>query len=161
MEYTLSIMKVRSAKVSDAEAIYSLINSHAERDRMLFRPMADIYKNLQAFTVAEADDNIIGCCALEVIWSDLAEIKSLAVSEANAGRGVGKALVTAAIEQAQQLGISKVFALTLEPDFFEKMGFKAVDKNALPMKVWSDCAKCPKHENCDEKAVLKVTLLNA
>jgi len=160
MEYTLPIMKVRSAKVSDAEEVYRLINSHAERDRMLFRSMADIYENLQTFTIAELDGSVVGCCALEVVWSDLAEIKSLAVSEANAGRGVGKALVTAAIEQAQQLGISKVFALTLEPDFFEKMGFKVVDKDTLPMKVWSDCAKCPKHENCDEKAVVKTILPN-
>ena len=148
-------MKVRSAKISDAEAIYSLINSHAERDKMLFRSMADIYKNLQAFSVSELDGNVAGCCALEIVWSDLAEIKSLAVDEANTGRGVGKALVTAAVEQAIKLGIPKVFALTLEPDFFEKMGFKVVEKEALPMKVWSDCARCPKQQNCDEIAVIK------
>jgi amino-acid N-acetyltransferase len=154
-------MKVRSAKISDAEAIYSLINSHAERDKMLFRSMADIYKNLQAFSVAELDGNVVGCCALEIVWSDLAEIKSLAVDEANTGRGVGKALVTAAVEQAGELGISKVFALTLEPDFFEKMGFKVVEKEALPMKVWSDCARCPKQQNCDEIAVVKAVLRDA
>ena len=148
-------MKVRSAKISDAEAIYSLINSHAELDKMLFRSMADIYKNLQAFSVAELDGNVVGCCALEIIWSDLAEIKSLAVDEANTGRGVGKALVSSAVEQAGELGISKVFALTLEPDFFEKMGFSVVEKDTLPMKVWSDCARCPKQQNCDEIAVIK------
>jgi amino-acid N-acetyltransferase len=90
-----------------------------------------------------------------VVWSDLAEIKSLAVDEANTGRGVGKALVAAAIEQAGELGIARVFALTLEPDFFEKMGFGVVEKDALPMKVWSDCARCPKQDNCDEIAVVK------
>jgi len=148
-------MKVRSAKIPDAEVIYSLINSYAERDKMLFRSMADIYENLQAFTVAELDGNVVGCCALQIIWSDLAEIKSLAVDEAKKGRGVGKAIVRAAIEQAEELGISKVFALTLEPDFFEKMGFKIIEKDALPMKVWSDCAKCPKQQNCDEIAVIK------
>jgi len=148
-------MKVRSAKIPDAEVIYSLINSYAERDKMLFRSMADIYENLQAFTVAELDGNVVGCCALQIIWSDLAEIKSLAVDEAKKGRGVGKAIVRAAIEQAEELCISKVFALTLEPDFFEKMGFKIIEKDALPMKVWSDCAKCPKQQNCDEIAVIK------
>ena len=153
--YTFSPMKVRSAKIPDAEVIYSLINSYAERDKMLFRSMADIYENLQAFTVAELDGNVVGCCALQIIWSDLAEIKSLAVDEAKKGRGVGKAIVRAAIEQAEELGISKVFALTLEPDFFEKMGFKIIEKDALPMKVWSDCAKCPKQQNCDEIAVIK------
>jgi amino-acid N-acetyltransferase len=148
-------MNIRSAKISDAEAIYALINHYAERDRMLFRPLADIYENLQAFIVAELDGNVVGCCALQIIWSDLAEIKSLAVDEANKDRGVGKMLVAAATEQARQLDLPRVFALTLNPAFFEKLGFEVVEKDTLPMKVWSDCAKCPKQQNCDEIAVIK------
>jgi len=154
-------MKVRGAKITDAKAIYALINSYAERDKMLFRSMADIYENLQAFTVAELDGNVVGCCALQIIWSDLAEIKSLAVDEANTEKGIGKMLVAAAIEQARQLGLPRVFALTLNPDFFEKLGFKVIEKDALPMKVWSDCAKCPKQQNCDEIAVIKVVSCEA
>ena len=154
-------MNIRSAKISDAEAIYSLINSYAERDKMLFRSLADIYENLQAFTVAELDGNLVGCCALQIIWSDLAEIKSLAVEETNTEKGLGKMLVTDAIEKAVQLGLPKIFALTLNPAFFEKMGFSIVDKDKLPMKVWSDCAKCPKQQNCDEIAVLKDVLREA
>ena len=148
-------MKVRSAKIPDAEAIYSLINFHAEQDVMLFRSVANIYENLQCFTVAELGGEVVGCCALQVVWSDLAEIKSLAVEARKKGTGIGRGLVAAAIEQAGELGISKVFALTLEPDFFERLGFKIVEKEALPMKVWSDCAKCPKQQNCDEVAVVK------
>jgi len=148
-------MKIRNAKISDAKAIYSLINSYAERDKMLFRSMADIYENLQSFIVAELEGNVLGCCALQIIWSDLAEIKSLAVDETNTGTGVGKMLVAAAVDQAQQLGLPRVFALTLTPSFFEKMGFKVIEKDTLPMKVWSDCAKCPKQQNCDEIAVIK------
>ena len=148
-------MEVCSAKISDVEAIYSLINFYAERDKMLFRSMADIYENLQAFTVAELDGRVAGCCALQIIWSDLAEIKSLAVDEANKDKGVGKMLVAAATEQARQLGLPKIFALTLNPAFFEKMGFKVIEKETLPMKVWSDCATCPKQQNCDEIAVIK------
>ncbi len=117
--------------------------------------MADIYENLQTFTVVELDGNVVGCCALQVIWSDLAEIKSLAVDETNTGAGVGKILVAAATDQAHQLGLPRIFALTLNPDFFEKMGFKIIEKDSLPMKVWSDCAKCPKQQNCDEIAVIK------
>jgi len=154
-------MKVRSAKISDAEAIYSLVNFYAERDKMLFRPLADIYENLQAFTVAELDGNVVGCCALQIIWSDLAEIKSLAVDEANTDKGIGKMLVSAATEQARQMGLPRVFALTLNPAFFEKLGFKVIEKEALPMKVWSDCATCPKQQNCDEIAVIKDVLREA
>ncbi|MHC4487713.1 MAG: N-acetyltransferase [Planctomycetota bacterium] len=154
-------MKVRSAKISDVKAVYSLINFYAEQDEMLFRSMADIYKNLQAFTVVELEGNVVGCCALEIIWSDLAEIKSLAVDEANMEKGIGKMLVTAAAEQARQLGLQRLFALTLKPDFFEKLGFEIVEKETLPMKVWSDCAKCPKQQNCDEIAVVKSVLCDA
>jgi len=153
-------MKIRNAKISDAEAIYSLINSYAEQDKMLFRSMANIYENLQSFIVAELDGNIVGCCALQIIWSDLAEIKSLAVDETNTGAGVGTMLVAAAVEQAGQFGLLQVFALTLYPGFFEKMGFKTIEKDSLPMKVWSDCAKCPKQQNCDETAVIKTVSRN-
>lgn len=149
-------MKVRNAKISDVEAVYSLINFYAEQDKMLFRSMADIYENLQAFIVAELDGSVVGCCALQVVWSDLAEVKSLAVGEANIGKGVGKMLVAAAVEQAGRLGVRKVFALTLDPDFFEKLNFQIIEKETLPMKVWSDCAKCPKQQNCDEIAVIKI-----
>jgi len=148
-------MNTRSAKILDVEAIHALINSYAERDRMLFRSVADIYENLQCFTVTELDGSVVGCCALEIVWSDLAEIKSLAVDESTKGKGIGRMLVTAAAEQAAALGVPRVFALTLEPEFFLKSGFEIVEKETMPMKVWSDCARCPKQQNCDEIAVVK------
>jgi amino-acid N-acetyltransferase len=148
-------MNVRSARVSDVKAINALVGSYAERDRMLFRSMADVYENLQTFTVAELDGDVVGCCALEVIWSDLAEIKSLAVDAAKKEKGIGKMLVAAALEKAALLGVPTVFALTLEPDFFRKLGFEQVKMETLPMKVWSDCARCSKQQNCDEVAVIK------
>jgi len=154
-------MEIHSAKISDVKAIHALISSYAERDRMLFCSMADIYEKLQTFSVAQVDGSVVGCCALEIIWSNLAEIKSLAVDETKKEKGIGRMLVTAAIEQAARLGVPKVFALTLEPDFFEKLGFEIVEKETLPMKVWSDCAKCPKQQNCDEIAVVKDVLRDA
>ena len=135
-------MNVRSAKISDAKAINALINSYAERDRMLFRSLADIYENLQTFIVAELDETIIeGTVAIDEIGYK--------------EKGIGRGLVAAAVEQAVKLGVPRVFALTLEPAFFEKSGFAIVEKEALPMKVWSDCARCSKQQNCDEIAVLK------
>ena len=154
-------MNIRAAKISDVEAIHGLISSYAERDRMLFRSVADIYENLQCFTVAELEGNVVGCCALEIIWSDLAEIKSLAVDETRKQKGIGRMLVAAAAEQAAALGVPRVFALTLEPDFFLKSGFEIVEKETLPMKVWSDCARCPKQQNCDEVAVVRSVLRDA
>ena len=148
-------MKVRGAKISDVKAIHALVNSYAEQDQMLFRSMADIYKGLQTFLVAEENGTVAGCCSLEIIWSDLAEVKSLAVADANKGCGVGKMLVREAIERARGLGAGRVFALTLNPEFFRKMSFELIDKALLPMKVWSDCARCPKQAKCDEVAVVR------
>jgi amino-acid N-acetyltransferase len=151
-------MKIRSAKITDAKAIHGLINSYAEQDKMLFRSLTDIYENLQTFMVAESEGDIVGCCGLQVIWSDLAEIRSLAVKESNSGGGAGKMLVAEAIERAKQLGVERVFALTLEPEFFEKSGFARIEKDSLPMKVWRDCARCSKQEKCDEVAVIRSEL---
>ncbi len=148
-------MNVRSAKISDVPAIHALISSYAERDRMLFRSPADIYENLQTFCVAELDGRVVGCCAMEIIWADLAEIKSLAVDAAHKNEGIGTALVGAAFQQAVAIGVPKVFALTLEPVFFQKQGFTVVAKETLPMKVWSDCARCTKQQNCDETALIR------
>ena len=148
-------MNVRNARISDVQAIHALISSYAERDRMLFRSMSDVYESLQTFIVAELDGDVVGCCGLEVIWSDLAEIKSLAVDGTKKAMGIGKMMVTAALEQAAALGVPRVFALTLEPAFFQKLSFEVVEKEALPMKVWSDCARCPKQQHCDEIAVIK------
>ena len=148
------MVQVRNATVGDGKAICALIREYAEHDKMLFRSMADIYENIQTFVVAEAEGKVVGCGALQVIWSDLAEIKSLAVEKARVGTGVGKAIVLGALEKAGVLGIGRVFALTMEPGFFKKLGFEVVEKNSLPMKVWSDCAKCPKQQHCDETAVI-------
>jgi len=146
-------MDTRNATVKDVETIYSLISHYAQSDKMLFRSKAYIFENLQMFSVAEANGKIVGCCALQVIWADLAEIKSLAVADGYQNKGVGKALIEKATEQTKNLGVKKVFALTLEPAFFEKYGFTIVNTETLPMKVWSDCAKCTKQDNCDEIAV--------
>jgi amino-acid N-acetyltransferase len=90
-----------------------------------------------------------------VIWADLAEIKSLAVKEEHTRKGIGTKLVAAAIQQARGLGVPRVFALTLIPEFFEKQDFERIEMDELPMKVWSDCARCPKQQECDEIAVIK------
>ena len=146
-------MMIRDATIEDVKRIHELVNGYAEVDKMLFASMSSIYENLQIFKVAELDGEIVGCCALKVLWKDLAEIKSLAVDEAQFGKGIGRALVLGCLEKAKKLGLKKVFTLTLEPDFFAKMGFEAVQKELLPMKVWSDCAECPKQDHCDEIAL--------
>ncbi|MEN8126505.1 MAG: N-acetyltransferase [Planctomycetota bacterium] len=146
-------MQIRDAKIGDVRRIHELINTYAEVERMLFASVSDIYEKLLTFVVAEDDGQVVGCCAVGVLWEDLAEIKSLAVDQGYFGKGIGRALVAACTDKARQLGLKKVFTLTLEPAFFERMNFVRVEKSALPMKVWSDCTYCSKQDHCDEIAL--------
>lgn len=147
-------MHIRKAKVPDVTAVQKLINTFAERGIMLPRSLSALYENIRDFFVLEEDGRIVGCCALHITWEDLAEIKSLAVDELAQGRGYGRALVEACLEEARSIGIPRVFALTYIPDFFEKLGFTRIDKSKLPHKVWTDCINCPKFPNCGEEAVV-------
>ena len=97
---------------------------------------------------------VIGCGGLEPYSADVAEIYGLATAPGRSARGTGSAIVQALIEKARSDNLSKVFALTLAPRFFEKMGFKTVEHKDLPMKVWRDCVACPKYGNCDEIAMV-------
>jgi amino-acid N-acetyltransferase len=149
---------IRSARMSDVPEIHRLITHHAELNRMLFRSHADLYEHLRDFSVCVepgADgEKLVGCAALELVWRDLAEVKSLAVDEACRGRGIGSQLVRAAVEEGRRLGLARVFALTREQHFFERLGFTVVPRETLPHKVWTDCVRCPLQEQCDEIAVV-------
>jgi amino-acid N-acetyltransferase len=147
---------IRPATVHDVPRIAEVINSHAELGKMLFKSYAELYENLRDFAVYELDGNIVGCCALAIIWADLAEVRSLAVDDNVRGRGIGTQLVQWCIEESRRLQIRKLMSLTYEQRFFAKLGFEVVDKDSLPLKVWTDCVKCPKNENCDEIAMVRV-----
>ena len=147
-------MIVRAARATDVPAMLELINGYAALDRMLERTAAFLEANLADFLVAEEDDRFLGCGALATLTADLAEVRSLAVSSAAAGRGAGKAIVGACVQQARERGLRRVFALTLVPDFFMKCGFTLTSLGRLPEKSASECPVCPKRFACDEQAML-------
>jgi amino-acid N-acetyltransferase len=146
---------IRPATINDVPRIQEIINSHAELGRMLFKSFAQLFEDLRDFAVHEEDGRVLGCVALTIIWADLAEVRSLAVDERAIGRGIGRQLVEWSVDEARRLQIRRIFALTYEQRFFEKLGFQVVQKESLPLKVWSDCVRCPKNENCDEIAVVR------
>jgi amino-acid N-acetyltransferase len=147
---------IRPATIHDVPRIAEVINSHAELGKMLFKSYAQLYEDLRDFGVYEIDGQIVGCVALTIIWADLAEIRSLAVEDDSRGRGIGTAMVEWSIGEARRLGIRRLMALTYEQAFFAKLGFDVVTKESLPLKVWSDCVRCPKRDGCDEIAVVRV-----
>jgi amino-acid N-acetyltransferase len=147
-------MKIRPAHTSDAATICSLVNHYAERGRMLHRSLESVYDSLREFLVAEEGGRLVGCVAVDVSWADLAEVKSLAVAPGQVGKGIGAALVRAAVADARKIGVKKLFALTYEREFFLKQGFRVMSRDALPEKVWRECIYCPKSEACDEIAMM-------
>ncbi|MBI5726114.1 MAG: N-acetyltransferase [Planctomycetes bacterium] len=148
-------MRIRFARIADAERICEMINFYAERGRMLHRSLESVYGNLREFLVAEdAHKNVVGCVAVSIFWSDLAEVKSLAVADECRQQGIGRKLVIEAVKDARDLGVRRLFALTYERDFFSRMGFHAIDRRTLPEKVWSECLHCPKVDHCDETAMV-------
>src|SRR5262245_25441493 len=146
---------IRPATIHDVPRIQEIINSHAELGRMLFKSYAQLYEDLRDFAVFEKRNKILGCCALTIIWADMAEVRSLAVDDEHRGQGIGRKLVEWAIDEARRLQIRRIMSLTYEQTFFAKIGFEVVPKETLPLKVWSDCVKCPKNDNCDEIAMVK------
>jgi len=150
---------IRPATIHDVPRIRDIINSHAELGKMLFKSYAQIYEAMRDFAVYEIEGargkQVVGCVALAIIWADLAEIRSLAVDDAFRGRGIGRRLVEWSVDESRRLGIRKLMALTYEQTFFGKLEFVVVSKDTLPLKVWSDCVRCPKRDNCDEIAVVR------
>ena len=146
---------IRAARITDVVRIQQIINSHAELGRMLFKSLAELFENLRDFAVYEADGQVVGCVGLTIIWADLAEVRSLAVDKSFHGRGIGRQLTEWTIDEARRLGIRRIMSLTYEQKFFEKLGFEVVDKESLPLKVWSECVRCPKREGCDEIAMVR------
>ncbi len=146
---------IRKAKISDIKTIHKILSHFAEKGLLLPRSLSELYDHLRDYTVFECEDGSIGgVVALHICWENLAEVRSLAVLEPCQKQGIGKMLVEHCLSEAITLGIYKIFTLTYQPKFFEKLGFSIVDKSILPHKVWADCVKCPKFPDCDEIAMM-------
>ena len=145
---------IRPARVEDVDEMQALINGYAREDRMLERSRDFLLEHLRDFVVAEDGSGFLGCCSLAVLTLDLAEVRSLAVRPEAAGRGIGRQLVLACVAEARRLGLRRVFALTLVPEFFQRCGFVLTSLGRLPEKSASECPVCPKRFACDEHAML-------
>lgn len=148
---------LRKARIDDVKTIHRLINSSAGKGEMLPRSLMDIYNSLRDFFVYydEDESSVAGICAMNIIWENLAEIRSLYVDENHRRKGIGKELVEACISEAITLGLFKIFTLTYKRDLFAQLAFKEVDRATLPEKIWSDCLRCSKYPDyCDEVAMI-------
>ncbi len=148
-------IEIVKPNLSDVEDIHRLIEFYAKRGDILMRSRENITERIREFFCAKLDGRIIGIASLRLFYPYLAEVRTLAIDEEFQGLKIGKKLVLACIEEAKGLGVKSVFALTFKKEFFEKLGFKVIDKKKLPSKkIWEDCINCSLFPNCGEEAVL-------
>jgi amino-acid N-acetyltransferase len=149
-------LTIRKAAMRDIPPILELINGYAAKGIMLPRTEFEMSEAIRDFTVVTLGADLLGCGALHFYSPTLAEIRSLAVHEHAKTHGVGRKLVEALVQEAQDYELDAVFAFTYVVDFFNKVDFRVVERGVLPLKAWKDCLRCPKFQACDEIAVLRV-----
>lgn len=147
-------MKAEKARINDIPQIHKLVNYFADKGEMLPRALSEIYENMRDVFVVRDGEKLVACAALHIFWSDLAEIRAVCVAEEIQDKGAGALLMQACLEEARSMGIETIFCLTYMPSFFERFGFRQVDKMELPRKVWGECLRCPKFPDCDEVAMI-------
>lgn len=146
---------VRPANIADMLQVEPMINGFAAQNLMLPKTREQLVRLFREFVVAVDDHGrVLGCGGLRIFSPTLAEVISLAVDPGTQGMGLGGRIVQRLVEDAETLGITTVFALTLRDGFFHRLGFRTVPKEMFPAKVWSDCRNCPKLHACDEIAVV-------
>lgn len=147
---------IRKALIGDVKAIHGLLMHQEEHDGLVLpRSFSQLYSHLRDFfVVVDEADKIVGCCALNIIWEDLAEIRSLVVLPEQRGRKLGRKLVEACLSEAVTLGIYKVYTLTEKAGFFA-LGFVEESMERLNQKVFIDCMNCPRFpDHCNEVAMI-------
>jgi amino-acid N-acetyltransferase len=147
---------VRKAVMRDIRPILDLINGYAAKGVMLPRTEFELSEAIRDFSVVVRNGQLLGCGALHFYTPTLGEIRSLAVHPDAKTHGVGRKLIGALVEQAQEYELDAVFAFTYVVEFFRKTGFHEVERGVLPLKAWKDCVRCPKFQACDEIAVLRI-----
>ena len=148
---------IRKASIKDVKAIHELLVEYGKKEELLARPLSELYDHVRDFSVYMDENNkqMIGCCAMQFCWEDLAEIRSLAVLPEHIGKNIGTKLVETVLEEANSFNVKKVFTLTYKPEFFKQFGFVQIERSDLPLKIWTDCIICIKFPDCDEIAMMK------
>ena len=118
------MLVIRPARTSDVKAIRELVDSYAAPGQMLAKETVTLFESVQEFTVAELDGKVIGCGALHILWEDLAEVRTVAIEKSLHKQGIGHQILQRIIERAREIGVSRIFCLTFQTDFFGNMDLK-------------------------------------
>ncbi|RUM63423.1 MAG: N-acetyltransferase [Sulfurospirillum sp.] len=145
----------KKPKLDAIAQMQELVLPEIKSGKILFRSDDEVATNIRSYTLATKQERVVGFVALHIHTPTLAEVRSLIVSEQMRGHGIGAKLVQSCIREAHELGIERLFTLTYEQRFFEKLGFSEIPKESLPEhKIWADCVKCKHFPICDEVALI-------
>ncbi|MDR1006993.1 MAG: N-acetyltransferase [Campylobacteraceae bacterium] len=145
----------KKATLDDIKGIQELVRDEVINGIILPRADDEVATNIRSYTLATQKDEIVGLSALHIHASHLAEVRSIVVKRELRGKGIGAQIVKKLLEEGRLLGLKQVFTLTYEKEFFEKLSFKEIPKESLPIsKIWADCIKCKHFPICDETALI-------
>ncbi len=148
-------LTIRKAHVSDIPRAHAIIDAYARQGLMLKRPLTLLYETIRDLVIADVGGRVVAVGGLHVMWNDLAEVRSLAVADDFRGQGIGRRMVEYMLDEARQMGLVRIFALTYQQEFFAACGFNVIEKDELPQKVWKECVYCDRFQNCEEIAVIR------
>ena len=147
-------MKIVKPTLNNIIDIQTILKPYVDEGIILNRDEDEIASNIRSYILA-FDEIPIGVGALHIYSPFLGEIRSLAVKKEFQNKKVGSKLVNALLEEARDLGLKEVLVLTYQKEFFEKLGFKEIEKESIPeKKIWADCIKCKFFPNCNEIALI-------
>lgn len=131
---------VRRARTSDVPVIKRLVDTYAGKI-LLEKNLVTIYESVQEFWVAEIGDEVIGCGALHVLWSDLGEVRTVAVDPKVTGQGIGHVIVDRLLDVARELQLERLFVLTFETGFFGRHGFTEIEGTPVTAEVFEEMCR--------------------
>ena len=149
-------IEYKKASLGNISSMQELVLPEVESGIILERSSDEIATNIRSYTLAYAEGELVGFCALHIHTSSLAEIRSLIVKDGFRGQKIGAGIINRCIDEACTLGLQKLLSLTYKQSFFEKLGFVEIPKESLPEhKIWADCIKCKHFPVCNEVSLIK------
>ncbi|MDO5049319.1 MAG: amino-acid N-acetyltransferase [Actinomycetaceae bacterium] len=129
---------IRRALPRDVRQIAKITQPYIDRNILVAKKLIAYFEDVQEFMVAvdEGTNEVVACGALHVLWDDIAEVRTLAVSSDYLGRGLGSLLLRTLIARARCMELERVFCLTFEVDFFARHGFEELEGMAVGVDVY-------------------------
>jgi amino-acid N-acetyltransferase len=138
---TVTGVQVRRARTADVPEILALIHPLVEQNILLGKQRVQLYETVQEFVVAMRDGVVVGCGALHPMWSDLGEVRTMAVADAHRGQGIGRAILDQLEVHAADLGLGRLFCLTFEVEFFLARGFVQMPEQFVEPVVYDEMSR--------------------